>query len=240
MLGLVVVLSLPTLISVLHLSLYQYGVLAGMSVYAVPQVVAAAFPVSELSGEVATMTKLARVMLLGPLVLLVGLLVASFGRRAGTRRGGLSTFVPWFVVGFIALGALRSLGLLPDIVAGPLREVGKWLTIVAMAGLGMGVRLAAIRSVGPRVLGAVVLSLATLIGLTLVLIRLFGVDGGPTMALAVYETVDLVACAPPLNRQGASRFRRPVATIRCARLLTTNVVKATIPPCSTWKSSRIR
>ncbi len=69
-------------------------------------------------------------------------------------------------------------GLLPDVVAGPLREVGKCLTFVAMAGLGMGVRLGAIRSVGPRVLGAVVISLAVLIGLTLVLIRLFGIDGG--------------------------------------------------------------
>ena len=177
-LGLVVVLSLPVLIPILQLSLYQYGVLAGMSVYAVPQVVAAAFPVSELSGEVATMTKLARVMLLGPLVVLVGLLVASLGKRAGTTKGGVSTFVPWFVVGFILLGALRSLGLLPDVVAGPLREVGKWLTIVAMAGLGTGVRLSAIRSVGPRVLGAVVVSLAVLIVLTVVLIRLFGIDGG--------------------------------------------------------------
>ena len=40
-LGVVVVLSLPLLIPVLHLTFYQYGVLAGMTVYAVPQVVAA-------------------------------------------------------------------------------------------------------------------------------------------------------------------------------------------------------
>jgi uncharacterized integral membrane protein (TIGR00698 family) len=177
-LGLVVVLALPALIPIFGLSHYQYGVLAGMSVYAVPQVVAAAFPVSDLSGEVATMTKLARVMLLGPLVLLVGLLMALVAGKAGRAKGGLGTFVPWFVVGFVALGALRSLGLLPDPLAGALREAGKWLTVVAMAGLGMGVKLAAIRAVGPKVFGAVILSLAVLIALTLVLIRAFGIDGG--------------------------------------------------------------
>ena len=76
-------------------------------------------------------------------------------------------------------------GLLPEVVAGPLREVGKRLTIVAIGGLGMGVRLGAIRSVRPRVLGAAVISLAVLIGLTLVLIRLFGIDGARAIAMTV-------------------------------------------------------
>ena len=70
--GVLLVLGLPLLIAPFLLSNYQYGVLAGMSVYAVPQVVAAAFPVSELSGEVATLVKLSRVLLLGPAVVLIG------------------------------------------------------------------------------------------------------------------------------------------------------------------------
>src|SRR5207302_2040594 len=45
-LGVVVVVGLPLLITPLHLSFFQYGVLAGLTVYAVPQVLAAAFPVS--------------------------------------------------------------------------------------------------------------------------------------------------------------------------------------------------
>ena len=66
--GVLLVLGLPMLIAPFMLSNYQYGVLAGMSVYAVPQVVAAAFPVSELSGNVATLVNLTRVLLLGPAV----------------------------------------------------------------------------------------------------------------------------------------------------------------------------
>src|SRR4051812_19065760 len=68
-LGVAVVLGLPLLIAPLALSNYQYGVLAGLTVYAVPQVLAAAFAVSALSGQVATAVKLARVLMLGPVVL---------------------------------------------------------------------------------------------------------------------------------------------------------------------------
>ena len=63
-LGVVVVIGLPFLITPLGLSFYQYGVLAGLTVYAVPQVLAAAFPVSVLSGQVGTLVKLVRVLML--------------------------------------------------------------------------------------------------------------------------------------------------------------------------------
>jgi uncharacterized integral membrane protein (TIGR00698 family) len=170
--GLGLVLGLPLLIAPLALSHYQYGVLAGMSVYAVPQVVAAAFPVSQLSGEVATLVKLTRVLMLGPVVVAVSLLF-----RGGQARRGVSAYLPTFVLGFLALATVRSLGLLPDVVVGPTRELSRLLTIVAMAGLGFGVELRAIGKVGPRVGLAVVASLLFLAGLTVILLRGLGIDG---------------------------------------------------------------
>ena len=47
-LGVVVVLGLPFLVPILNLSLTQYGVLAGLTVYAVPQVLAATLPIGAL------------------------------------------------------------------------------------------------------------------------------------------------------------------------------------------------
>src|ERR1051325_1037331 len=83
-LGVVVVLGLPLLMIPLHYSEYQYGVLAGLTVYAVPQVLAAAFAVSQLSGQVATAVKLARVLMLGPVVTFFALR----GRAKGTSVNG--------------------------------------------------------------------------------------------------------------------------------------------------------
>ena len=51
------------------LSLTQYGALAGLTVYAVPHVLAATLPIGDLSNQVGTVVKLVRVLMLGPVVL---------------------------------------------------------------------------------------------------------------------------------------------------------------------------
>ena len=112
-LGVIVVLGLPLLVPILDLSLTQYGVLAGLTVYAVPQVLAATLPIGALSNQVGTVVKLVRVLMLGPVVLGLSLLsragCASEPTRAMRARGWppLRELVPWFIVGFLVL-ALRA------------------------------------------------------------------------------------------------------------------------------------
>jgi uncharacterized integral membrane protein (TIGR00698 family) len=170
-LGVCLVLLLPLLIPPFALDHYQYGVLAGMSVYAVPQVVAAAYPVSQLSGQVATLVKLTRVLLLGPVVVLCAVPFRAVGATGEAKRG-IASYVPWFVALFLILAAARTAGFLPLTVADMLREIGRWLTIVAMAGLGFGVELATVRRVGVRVGVAVIASFLFMAGFSLLLIRL--------------------------------------------------------------------
>jgi uncharacterized integral membrane protein (TIGR00698 family) len=174
-LGMSLVLALPALIPLARLSAFQYGVVAGMGVYAVPQVLAATFPVSPLSAEVATTVKLGRVILLGPLVAAVGLVATRTGGVTGARPRWTS-LLPWFVFGFLVLAVLRTVGAIPEALIQPTRLFGSWLTMLAMAGLGLGVRLSAIRTVGFRVALAAIASLAVLVTLTLVLIGLLGID----------------------------------------------------------------
>jgi uncharacterized integral membrane protein (TIGR00698 family) len=167
-LGVCVVLGLPLLRPLLGYGNYQYGVLAGMTVYAVPQVLAATFPVSALSGEVGTLVKLVRVLLLGPVVVFF-----SFRhRRIGSQKLNPASFVPWFIAGFLVLAAARSLGVIPAGVAGVVREVSRWLTVAAMAALGLGVDVRALRQVGPRVMLAVIASLAVMLTASVTLIAL--------------------------------------------------------------------
>src|SRR3546814_11015133 len=65
-----------------------YGVLAGLTVYAVPQVLAATAPISSLSAQVGTLVKLVRVLMLGPVVLLLSLFA---GRLRAEPDTGEST-----------------------------------------------------------------------------------------------------------------------------------------------------
>ena len=174
--GVVLVLALPLLVPLAGLSHYQYGVVAGMAVYAVPQVIAASFPVSQLSGQVATLVKLVRVLFLGPVVFVFGLAMRRQGTASATS-GKRPSLVPWFIAGFLLLGAVRFAGLLPTPAVGAASESSRLLTILAMAGLGLGVDIAALRRVGPRVGMAVVGSLAFLVLLSLTLIHTLGITG---------------------------------------------------------------
>ncbi len=158
--GVVLVLGLPLLIPVLNFTFYQYGVLAGMTVYAVPQVLAATFPVSTLSGQVGTLVKLVRVLMLGPVVLFFAL---RYRRPEGAGRLAVSRLVPWFIIGFITLAIARSIGLLPIEIADPLREASRWLTVAAMSALGLGVDVRVVRKVGRPIAMAVSGSLIVLI-----------------------------------------------------------------------------
>jgi uncharacterized integral membrane protein (TIGR00698 family) len=177
--GVAMVLGLPLLMQPLGYSDYQYGVLAGLTVYAVPQVLAATFPVSALAGEVGTLVKLVRVLMLGPVVLFFALRHRA-ARAAGaaarpTARVRVTQLVPWFIVGFLALAALRSAGLVPDAAVGPARAVSGWLTVLAMAALGLGCDVRAIARAGRPVVATVVVSLAALVALSVALIRLLGI-----------------------------------------------------------------
>jgi uncharacterized integral membrane protein (TIGR00698 family) len=169
-LGVIVVVGLPFLVPLLALSDYQYGVLAGLTVYAVPQVLAAAFPVSTLSGQVGTLVKLVRVLMLGPVVLFFALVQRRSGEHADVRFK-LSNAVPWFIVGFLVLAVLRSSGVLPEPTAAAMKIVSGWLTVGAMAALGLGVDLRDMRKVGRPVIATVTASLLVLVVLSVALIR---------------------------------------------------------------------
>jgi uncharacterized integral membrane protein (TIGR00698 family) len=173
-LGVIVVLGLPLLIPLLHLSETQYGVLAGMTVYAVPQVLAATVPAGLVSTQTGTLVKLIRVMMLGPVVACIAVFARSL---RGDRSSGViepnSFFktVPWFIVGFFALATLRSLSLIPDGAVFPLQRIASILTIMSMAALGLGVDLRVIGRVGGKVTAAVTLSLLFLLVVSLCLVR---------------------------------------------------------------------
>ena len=172
-LGVLVVLGLPLLIPLAGLSANQYGTLAGLTVYAVPQVLAATAPAGLVATQVGTFVKLMRVLMLGPVVVALTLLAPCFrppGEPAAPRPGILR-LLPWFIVGFLALAALRSLGLVPDTAIAPIAKLTGLLTVVAMAALGLGVDVRVVGRVGGRVTAAVTLSLGLLILASLLLVR---------------------------------------------------------------------
>ncbi len=162
-LSIVLVLTLPLGSLWLGLSDVQYGVWAGLTVYAVPQVLAATFPVSETSGEIGTLVKLARVLLLAPLLIVVARLTASAESPALKWRTLLPPYLALFLVG----AAANGVGLVPSAAVPTLRSASHLLTVLAMTAIGLNVRWSSLRAVGARTAVATVLSMIVLTALAL-------------------------------------------------------------------------
>ncbi len=175
-LGVIVVLLLPLLVPLLNMSLTQYGVLAGLTVYAVPQVLAATLPIGALSNQVGTVVKLVRVLMLGPVVLLVSLLTSKLRtENSKSVKPALHNLIPWFILGFLIVASLRTAGLIPLPLLQPTTFIASVLTTVSMAALGLGVDIRVVAKAGLRVTSAVTLSLIVLALISLEFINLIGV-----------------------------------------------------------------
>ena len=181
-LGIAVVIALPLLAVVLHMTPRGFGVFAGLTVYAVPQVLAATSPISSLSAQVGTLVKLVRVLMLGPVVLALSLATrrvwaqADGPTRAVPTRGRASRLdprrlLPWFIVGFLAVVAANSAGAVPAPAIKVASQAATWLTIVSMAALGLGVDVRVVAKAGVRVTAVVTLSLLVLGVIALFLIH---------------------------------------------------------------------
>ena len=184
-LSVAVVLLLPLTAPIFGLTNAEYGVLAGLTVYAVPQVVAASFAVSTESGDIGSLVKLLRVLAIGPVVAGAAWLVA---RSAMRQSGGtiatdaqpatgfrLRNAIPWFVSGFLIFALLRTVGVISAGAGDAIREVSRVLTIVAMAALGLTVDLSSVRRSGRAVATLVLLLTVLSVTMGLILVKVFGV-----------------------------------------------------------------
>lgn len=168
-LGIAVVLLLPLAVPLIGFSSAQYGIFAGMTVYAVPQVLAATAPVSALSLQIGTLVKLIRVLMLGPVILALAL----FGSPS-EKRISLTGLVPWFIIGFAVMMASRSLDIIPSGALATIGTLAHILTIVSMAALGMTVDARTVAHAGGRVVVTALLSIISLGLISFCLIFLLG------------------------------------------------------------------
>jgi uncharacterized integral membrane protein (TIGR00698 family) len=140
----------PVIIAFFHLDHAATGIFLGGTIHDVAQVVGAGFSVSDEAGTVATFTKLLRVAMLLPVVLVLSLI---FHSRGGSKDGRQ---LPGFLVGFVALVLLNSAGLIPPSVLAVLKDVSRWCLVTAIAALGMKTSLKAMAEVGGRAIGLIV------------------------------------------------------------------------------------
>ncbi|GAC1427888.1 MAG: putative sulfate exporter family transporter [Ktedonobacteraceae bacterium] len=156
-----------------------YGLLTGSTLHEIAQVVAAGAARGPQEADLAMVVKLTRVMLLAPVALLVAFITTLRAERR-SEQSDRRNFnwkkipMPWFVFGFLAVGAANSLGLFPKSLANIILQASVFLLVVAMAAMGLMVDLAVIRKTGLKALGVATLVFAMFVGMSGLLISLLG------------------------------------------------------------------
>lgn len=152
LLGTLGVVGFAVLAPVLGLGVPRYGLLAGSTLHEVAQVLAAGAAHGGQALDLATITKLTRVALLAPALLAIGTILRRRDLRRGATIGDAGArrppLLPGFLLGFLAVGVLHSLGWLPDVAVALLRSSSTWLMTVAMAAIGLAVDLRVVRRLG--------------------------------------------------------------------------------------------
>jgi uncharacterized integral membrane protein (TIGR00698 family) len=147
----------PLLYPFMGLTERQFGVYTGATVHEVAQVVAAGRAVSQAASDTAVVTKMLRVLLLAPVLLLIG----RVRSRQNAKGSGRVTF-PWFVLWFGAVIALQSFVQLPPAIKSPLINLDTVLLSSAMFALGVSTQWRQVKQAGTRPL---LLAAAIFVGL---------------------------------------------------------------------------
>ena len=149
LLGIVGMFFLPFLAAGLGLSGEQAAGLIGGSLQAVGQVAASGYSVSAQVGDHALVFKMLRVLMIGPVVMLLQHL---FRAKSDSGEGPRFPRVPGYILGF--MGCAVAAALLPsnNPVVPAVRSFAGGLMAVAMVAIGAQIRIRALVSQGPKVL----------------------------------------------------------------------------------------
>ncbi|MFT6249367.1 MAG: putative integral membrane protein (TIGR00698 family) [Cognaticolwellia sp.] len=137
----------PIVASYLGFSDELAGVFIGGAIHDVAQVVGAGYSISPEAGDVATYIKLLRVALLMPIVMMVFFV---FKERNSKMSGGVSAFIPGFLIMFFVLAFLKNVGVLPPWLIDIIRSLSSYLLVIAIAAIGVKTSLKQVLSVGWR------------------------------------------------------------------------------------------
>lgn len=151
--GTICIFALPLVSRLLGLSDLRFGTWVGVSVHDVGQVVATASTGGPEVLQTAVIVKLARVVLLAPII--VGLSLVARARSAkqdASTETSRPPLLPFFVFAFLLAAGLRSLGVVDDGAAASIKQWQEVFLAAALVGLGAGVVIAKLRRLGGRAL----------------------------------------------------------------------------------------
>jgi uncharacterized integral membrane protein (TIGR00698 family) len=143
----------PVFVTYLQYDNATAGIFLGATIHDVAQVVGAGYMISDQTGEISTLVKLIRVACLVPVVITISLIM----HRRRSPESGNEPLLPWFLVAFVVLVIVNSLGWVPEEAHVALTPVSSWCLLTAVAALGVKTSLKALADVGLAPVGVMLI-----------------------------------------------------------------------------------
>ena len=161
----------------LGLSDMAYGLWTGTAVNDTSSVVAAGYAFSEAAGDFATMVKLTRTISIIPVVVIFGFITANLKKKELAKanmstnlnkKTNIKSVFPWFILGFIALAIINSLGIVPANISNTVKDLSKFLMVGALAAIGLKTNFKDIKKAGfaPMLHGFIISTLVVIVAIT--------------------------------------------------------------------------
>lgn len=166
----------PIMGRALGLSDMAYGLWAGTAVNDTSSVVAAGYAFSEAAGDFATMVKLTRTLSIIPTVIIFAFIELNIKKKAALAKGAaleekaninFLTLFPWFIVGFLALAIINSVGLIPATLSATAKDLSKLLMVCALAAIGLNTSFKDMKKSGiaPMIHGFIISALVVIVAI---------------------------------------------------------------------------
>lgn len=161
----------PIMGRMMGLSDMAYGLWAGTAVNDTSSVVAAGYAFSEGAGDFATMVKLTRTLSIIPTVLVFSFVNLRLKRKGNPdikhSKVNIAGLFPWFILGFLAMAMINSLGVIPTEVSTFAKDVSKFLMVTALAAIGLNTSFKDMKKSGvnPMIHGFIISALVVIVAI---------------------------------------------------------------------------
>lgn len=143
----IAVLVFPLIGHLIHLNQQGFGLWAGTAINDTSSVVAAGYAYGKAAGDYAAITKMARTTMIIPISLGFVFLVKN---RSGKGNCSIGRIFPWFILGFLVASTINTLGFLGPHLSAYAGVCGRYLIVVALAGVGLNSNFRKIVKTGPK------------------------------------------------------------------------------------------
>ncbi|WIV12416.1 YeiH family protein [Proteiniborus sp. MB09-C3] len=165
----IMVVLFPIMGRYFNMSDLGYGLWTGTAVNDTSSVVAAGYAFSDIAGNFSVIVKLTRTLSIVPIVLIFSYinerLIRKAGEKSSREKVDIKKIFPWFILMFLGMVAIKSTGIIPEILSQSISSISKFLMVMSLGAIGLRTNFSKLAKSGfaPMIHGFIISALVVVV-----------------------------------------------------------------------------